>query len=253
MLMDRTVPSRAPTAHDGTTGATRLRSRSVAQPIPAPDCVLVAGATGLIGRELLRLLSARPAVEIHLLLRRPLTEPPPTMVVPHVVDFRTLPPMPPASEAYCALGTTIRAAGSQQAFRAVDLDAVVAVARAAHRAGTRRLAVVSSLGASPHARGFYSRVKGEMEAALSAIGFEQLVIARPSLLVGDRRTIGQPDRPGERLALALARPIAGLLPAGLRPIKAENVARAMLAAMTTDRRPGLRVLDSAELQRLGRA
>lgn len=222
------------------------------EPLAAPDCVLIAGATGLIGRELLRQLSARPAAEIHLLLRRPLAEPPPTMVVPHVVDFRFLPPLPPASEVYCALGTTIRAAGSQDAFRAVDFDAVLAVARAAFLAGTRRLAVVSSLGASPRARGFYSRVKGEMETALSAIGFEQLVIARPSLLIGDRQALGQPGRPGERLALALARPVAALLPPGLRPIKAEVVARAMLVAMTTDRRPGLRVLDSAELQQLGR-
>jgi uncharacterized protein YbjT (DUF2867 family) len=184
-------------------------------------------------------------------VRRPLAAPPPGCTV-HVVDFAALPALPPAEEAYCALGTTIAAAGSQPAFRAVDFDAVLAFARAAQAAGVRRLGVVSALGADARSSNFYSRVKGEAEAALGALGLPSLVIARPSLLDGERSALGQPARRGEALALALAlaRPLAGLIPKAWRPVPAERVARALLAAVA-EGRPGVRVLDSAALQEMG--
>ena len=115
-----------------------------------------------------------------------------------------------------------------------------------------RFAVVSSLGASPRASGFYSRVKGEMEAALAALGFDSLVIARPSLLAGDRAALGQPVRSAERLALRLSAPLRRWLPKGVRPIPAEAVARAVLRALR-EARPGVRVVESAELHTLGAA
>ncbi|MFN9193492.1 MAG: NAD(P)H-binding protein [Pseudomonadota bacterium] len=208
---------------------------------------LLAGATGLVGREIARLW--RGPGPLHLLVRRPLAAPPPGCTV-HVVDFAALPALPPAEEAYCALGTTIAAAGSQPAFRAVDFDAVLAFARAAQAAGVRRLGVVSALGADARSSNFYSRVKGEAEAALGALGLPSLVIARPSLLDGERSALGQPARRGEALALALARPLAGLLPTAGRPVPAERVARALLAAVA-EGRPGVRVLDSAALQEMG--
>jgi uncharacterized protein YbjT (DUF2867 family) len=167
-----------------------------------------------------------------------------------VVDFGALPELPAAREAYCGRGTTIKQAGSQPAFRAVDFDAVLAFARAAQAAGVKRFAVVSSLGASPRASGFYSRVKGEMEAALSALGFDSLVIARPSLLAGDRAALGQPVRGAERLALALTAPFSAWLPKGVRPVPAEIVARGMVAALK-EARPGVRIVESAELHTLG--
>jgi uncharacterized protein YbjT (DUF2867 family) len=201
---------------------------------------LLAGATGLVGREIARLW--RGPGPLHLLVRRPLAAPPPGCTV-HVVDFAALPALPPAEEAYCALGTTIAAAGSQPAFRAVDFDAVLAFARAAQAAGVRRLGVVSALGADARSSNFYSRVKGEAEAALGALGLPSLVIARPSLLDGERSALGQP-------ALALARPLAGLIPKAWRPVPAERVARALLAAVA-EGRPGVRVLDSAALQEMG--
>lgn len=223
-----------------------------------PDSVLVAGATGLIGQQLLLALGrgagVRPST-VHALARRPR----PLAGAGHSagsvdwlqVDFAHLPPLPHAAWAICALGTTIAAAGSQAAFRAVDFDAVLAFARAARAAGVSRLAVVSSLGASPRAGNFYSRVKGEMEAAIAGCGFDSLVIARPSLLAGDRETLGQPRRRGERLALALSAPVAAWIPAAWRPIGADVVARAMVKALT-EGRPGVRTIESAELQRLGR-
>jgi len=211
---------------------------------------LLAGATGLIGHELAKAWDG-PG-RLHLLVRH---KPPAGGLAPplqqvHVVDFGALPSLPAADEAYCCLGTTIKAAGSQAAFRAVDFDAVLAFAHAARRAGVQRFAVVSALGASPHSPTFYNRVKGEMEAALAGLGYDCLVIARPSLLSGDRTALGQRPRAGERLALALASPLSALIPKGWRPIAAATVARAMRRALA-EARPGVRIIESAELQDLG--
>lgn len=214
---------------------------------PCPEDALLAGSTGLVGRELLRLWPG-PG-RLHLLLRRPMAVPP--VAAAHVVDFSALPALPPAAWAFCALGTTIKTAGSQAAFRAVDFDAVLAFARAARVAGVKRFGAVSALGANPCSGNFYSRVKGEAEAALREVGFETLVLARPSLLAGDRESLGQPARPGEKLALALTRPLAGLIPAAWRPIEAATVARALLRAAAGGA-AGVQVLDSAALQRAGR-
>lgn len=212
----------------------------------ARNILLLAGATGLVGRELIA--AAAPAT-VHAFVRRQ-PEAAAGGVRWHQVDFAALPALPAAEVACCALGTTIRAAGSQAAFRAVDHDAVLAFAIAARAAGVKRFAVVSALGANPNSAGFYNRVKGEMETALQRLDFKTLVIARPSLLVGNRDALGQPKRLGERAALLLMRPLTPLIPLAWRPIEARCVARAMLAALR-DATPGLRVLESAELQRLG--
>ncbi len=208
---------------------------------------LLAGATGLVGREFAAQWTG-PG-RLHLLVRRQLA---PAHAVHriHVVDFTALPDLPAADSAYCCLGTTIGAAGSQAAFRAVDFDAVLAFARAARAAGVTRFAVVSALGANPTSTTFYNRVKGEMEAAVSGLGFGSVVVARPSLLTGDRAALDQPPRPGERLALAVTAPLAGLIPKAWRPIAAATVARAMRRALD-EARPGLRIVESGELQVLG--
>lgn len=214
--------------------------------------VLLAGATGLIGRELTALLLAgppRPA--LHALVRRA-----PQAADARVhwlqVDFARLPVLPAAEEAWCCLGTTIRVAGSQAAFRAVDFGAVLAFARHARDARVQRFGVVSALGASRHALGFYSRVKGEMEGAVAQLGFASVVIARPSLLVGDRSALGQPPRPAETLAQRFSAPLAALIPRSVRPIEARVVARGMLEAMR-QRAGGVRIVESGELQQLGSA
>jgi uncharacterized protein YbjT (DUF2867 family) len=209
---------------------------------------LIAGATGLVGRELARHWTG-PG-DLVLLLRQAGKAPAGPRLRPLQVDFTALPALPQAEEAFCCLGTTIKQAGSQAAFRAVDFDAVLDFARAARAAGVRRFGVVSSLGADSRSGSFYSRVKGEAEAALSELGFDSLAIARPSLLAGDRAALGQTARPGERLALALALPLGRLLPAAWRPIQASHVARALLRAVR-EGRPGRRVLGSAEMQSLG--
>jgi uncharacterized protein YbjT (DUF2867 family) len=214
---------------------------------------MLAGASGLIGRELLaRLLQGAPYAKVHVLLRRAVADLPRSRrLVAHEVDFAALPALPAVDDVYIALGTTIKVAGSQAAFRAVDFDAVVATARAARAAGARRLAVVSALGADAKSSVFYNRVKGEMQEAVARLGYESVVIAQPSLLVGDREALGQPARAGEVWATRLLRPFMGLVPASVRPIEARTVAQALSRAML-DAAHGVQLLSSARMQEIGR-
>jgi len=208
--------------------------------------VALAGATGLVGREILRGLLADPSVSaIHVLGRRaPAASHP--KITPHIVDFRSLPALPPVDEVYLALGTTIKVAGSQEAFRAVDFDANLAVAKSALAAGAKRAGLVSAIGASAGSGTFYSRVKGELEDALSALAFDGLVIARPSFLAGDRASLGQPIRRGEGMALAMIRLLGPLVPRGYRPVTATAVAKALLARVPIAL--GCSVVSSGEMQ-----
>ena len=208
--------------------------------------VLLAGATGLVGGELLRGLLADDTVAVvHVLARRPPDLAHPKLRV-QVVDFTALPGLPALDEAYLALGTTIKMAGSQAAFRAVDFDANLAVARAARDAGARRLGLVSAMGADAGARVFYNRVKGELEEAVRGLGFEAVVIARPSLLLGDRAALGQPARTGEHVGSLVAGVLRPLIPARYRPIRALDVARALLSQVP--RAQGEVVLPSDAMQ-----
>lgn len=199
----------------------------------------IAGATGLVGRALRAELPAAIA-----LTRRPL----PGATTVDYARPESFAPLPAPRCIYIALGTTMAQAGSRSAFRAVDFDAVVTVARAAREAGATRCGLVSALGANARSAVFYNRVKGEAEDALLALGFERLVIARPSLLDGERPD--QPRRSGEAWALRLTRPLAGLTPMRWRPIKPERVARALRLALDQPG-PAVQVLESAQLQTLG--
>ena len=209
--------------------------------------VLLAGATGLVGSELLQMLLADDSVAtVHLLGRRaaPVHHP---KLTARVVDFAALPSLPVLDEVYLALGTTIAVAGSQEAFKAVDFEANLAVALAAAAAGARRLGLVSAMGADARSRVFYSRVKGELEDAVATLDLDACVIARPSLLAGDRAALGQPERRGERLGLALATGfLRDWLPASVRPVPAQAVARALLTRVPVAR--GIEALRSADLQ-----
>ncbi|MEP7295607.1 MAG: NAD(P)H-binding protein [Burkholderiales bacterium] len=224
-------------------------------PDTAPRTALLAGATGLIGAELLALLRGSPRYRhTHVLLRRavPGIEAD-ARVTPHLIDFAQLPdalpaPLPAVDDVFIALGTTIKVAGSQAAFRRVDFDHVVATARAGRAAGATRLAVVSALGADSNSGVFYNRVKGDMQAAIAQLGFESVVIAQPSLLIGDRTTLGQPTRAGEIWITRLLSPVMGLVPRGVRPIRAIDVARSLIDAMLAAR-PGVRIKSSGDMQR----
>ncbi len=215
-----------------------------------PRTALLAGATGLVGGALLpMLLAGEHYQQVHVLVRRAA----PDMKADarlqlHRVDFARLPTAFPAvDDVYIALGTTIKTAGSEAAFRQVDLEAVLNTARAARAAGATRLAVVSALGADPASRVFYNRVKGEMQAAVTQLGYTLVVIAQPSLLLGDRAALGQPSRTGEVWAARLLGPLGRLLPNGIRPIAASTVAAALLAAML-EAKPGVLLLKSGDMQ-----
>lgn len=208
--------------------------------------VVLAGATGLVGREILNGLLADASVStVHALVRRPLDIQHPKLTV-HVVAFNALPRLPAVDEAYLALGTTIKVAGSQAVFRAVDFDANLTVARAAKDAGVRHIGVVSAMGANTNSSVFYNRVKGELEEALTALGFEGLVLARPSLLTGNREALGQPSRAWEKLAITCGSLLRPLIRANYRPIDTSRVAYALLKRVPTA--TGVEVLLSGVMQ-----
>ena len=221
--------------------------------VSPPRTALLAGATGLVGRALLAMLVASDQYSaVHVLLRRT----PPDIKASaklkiHQIDFARLPAeFPRVDDVFIALGTTIKVAGSQATFRQVDYDFVVDTARAARAAGATRLAVVSALGANAESRVFYNRVKGEMQDAITQLGYETVVIAQPSMLLGDRESFGQPARSGELWAARLLGPLGRIVPKGVRPIPAHAVAFALLAAILDGKR-GVRVLTSGAMQERG--
>lgn len=209
-----------------------------------PQHILLAGASGLTGEHLLDRLLNEPTVNRVLApSRRPLAE------HPHLEN-----PVGPLSDllpqlqgrvdiAYCCLGTTIKQAGSQEAFRAVDHDLIVAYAARAREMGARHLLVISAVDANPQSSIFYSRVKGETEQVLRAQGWPQLTIARPSLLIGNRSET--------RLAERIAAPLSKLIPGKYHGIEACQLARA-LWRLALEEQDGVRVVESDELRKLGR-
>lgn len=220
---------------------------AVAVVAAAARVALVAGATGLVGREILaRLLADKSYSAVHCVGRR---KPGPVhpKLVAHLSDSLPEFSAPPVDDVFIALGTTLKVAGSQQAFRAVDFDAVVALARSARAAGATRLGIVSAMGADPKSPVFYNRVKGEMEDAVSQLGYDSVVFARPSVLAGDRAALAQASRPGEQLALVAMRLFKPLIPRNYRAIAAADVAAALVNAVQAGQ-PGRRVLLSGELQ-----
>jgi uncharacterized protein YbjT (DUF2867 family) len=207
---------------------------------------LVAGATGLVGREILAAILADDTyVAVHGVGRRALATTHPKLTF-HVVDFAALPALPPIDDVFIALGTTIKIAGSQPAFRAVDFDAVLALAAAARSSGASRLGVVSAMGASEKSLIFYNHVKGEMENAVSRLGYDSLVFARPSMLLGNRESLGQTERSGEKLALIFMK-FGALIPTNYRAIEAVRVARALANAVKATEK-GTRILLSGDMQ-----
>lgn len=204
----------------------------------------VTGCTGLIGGELLKILAAEQ-VETIALARRAFAAPVGVRVVQ--TDFTQLKPASnlTCTHAFSALGTTIKKAGSQDAFRQVDFDAVLASAKLAKESGASVFVVVSALGADSKSGIFYNRVKGQMEEALRGMGFTSVYVMRPSLLLGER----EESRFGEQVGM-LAGAVLGPLMQGplrkYRPIQGKDVARAMfLCAKKAE--PGFHILESDEI------
>src|SRR4051794_37156765 len=218
--------------------------------MPSSRTALVAGGTGLVGSFCVEWLLADAAYgSVITLVRRPPIFSPPKLD-PRVVDFDKVSEMPTTTvdQVFCALGTTIRKAGSQEAFRKVDYEYAVKLAGWAIRAGASQFGVVSSVGADAKSSNFYLRVKGEMEDAVSALPFQSVHIFRPSILMGSRAE----TRPGEAIGIRLARALQFAMVGSLRryrPIDAMTVAAGMVAAATKGS-PGKHVYEHDEIVRM---
>jgi len=203
---------------------------------------MVAGASGLVGERLISVLcESGDYARVYAVTRRPLARDH-ARLANRIVRFEQLEAQlrgMTCTDAYCCLGTTLKDAGSEAAFRQVDFDLVLAFARAAKAAGAQRFVLVSAAGADRGSRSFYLRVKAEAEAAVMAIGFAALDIMQPGLLLGSRRGL----RPLELLAQwtlpALAPLMIGPLQP-LRPVGATILAEAMLGAARSGRRGVMR-------------
>jgi uncharacterized protein YbjT (DUF2867 family) len=202
---------------------------------------LVAGATGLVAQALLRQLDPAAWQEVRALTRRPFPASPP--VTPIIVDYdqpNLRLPLFGVTHLFSCLGTTMKQAGSREAFRRVDYDIPLMIARAAKEAGVQHYLLVSSVGADPRARTFYLRVKAELEQAVTALGFRSVTIVRPSFLEGDRQE--------KRLGEIIAAPLLRLAPERYRPVHVDQVARALLAAASAGR-AGIEFIENPALRR----
>lgn len=206
--------------------------------------LLLVGATGLVGSHVLRQALADPRVGLVVApTRRALPEH--ARLQAPLVDFEQLPEAASwwrADAVICTLGTTLKVAGSREAFRRVDHDYPLRVAQLAQRQGTPTYALNSALGANARARIFYNRVKGELELALGQVGFRSLTHVRPGLIGGQRTE----QRTGERAALIALGALQPLLPRRWRINPAENIARALIDS-ALQAKPGVHVVGSEAL------
>ncbi|MGA2421689.1 MAG: NAD-dependent dehydratase [Candidatus Acidiferrum sp.] len=207
--------------------------------------VLILGATGLVGRNVLAQALAHPAItQVIAPTRRPLTKqdklvnpvaPQLELLLPEVTGWAP-------DAAVCATGTTIKKAGSKEAFRAVDYDLPLSFARRAYQAGTQSFALVSSIGASVDSSFFYAKVKGELERDVREIGFRSLTILQPGIIDGKRDEV----RLAEGLALRLSHFLAPVLPKRFHVNPAPIIARALIDAVA-NAEPGCHFRYSASL------
>lgn len=210
------------------------------------------GATGLVGRLTLSLLAHDDRWESVVTLTRRSIDPVSPSHRPHVVDFDALAEKASlfaCDDLFCALGTTMKQAGSQDAFRRVDFDYVVRSAELAKAGGAHQMLLVSAYGASASSRVFYNRVKGEAEDVVQDMGFEAVHLLRPSLLTGDRRE----ERAGEQIGEAVLKVVSPLLLGplrALRPTPAVAVARTLIR-VAADAQPGTHVYDPVTIRQLG--
>lgn len=210
---------------------------------PQPLRLLLLGATGAVGREVLAHALAEPRVGLVIAPTRRALASHERLHNP-VTDFTPLDAAAPwwqADAVVCALGTTIKVAGSQAAFAAVDRDLVIETARLARQAGATRLALNSSLGASAQGN-FYLCTKAQAEEGVRALGYPSLTIVRPSLIAAERATV----RPGEAAGLWVARALGPLIPRRYRPVPAARIAGALIDAALQGP-PGEHVIESDQL------
>jgi uncharacterized protein YbjT (DUF2867 family) len=202
---------------------------------------LIVGSTGLVGGHLLQeLLTSEHFSEVESWIRKPTGTVHPKLKE-RIVDFDRLDRMEvtPATHVFCCLGTTIKKAKSQEAFRRVDYRYVAELAALAMRSGSKVFTVVSSVGADPKSGNFYLRTKGEMEEAVKQSGVPVVVILRPSMLMGERKEF----RLGEQVGKWVMKAVHPLLLGSLRKYRGvggADVARVMIR-LSLESAPGVRI------------
>lgn len=206
---------------------------------------LILGGTGMVGQQLVSQALASSQVARIIAPTRKNLKPHNKLSNP-IMDYNKLPNSAEwwrADAVLCALGTTIKQAGSKQQFRHVDYQYVMQSAQLARSVGTSCFVLNSSLGADASASNFYLKVKGELERDLSELGFQSLTIIRPSLLdAGQRPEV----RLGEQIGLWFSKRLSIIIPKRYLPISTENVAHAMLSA-AIEAKPGLHIIESEHL------
>ena len=204
---------------------------------------LVYGATGLIGLELTNQLLNHPGYgKVRILLRKKI-DLEHKKLEQFVYDFeQPEPDLVQGDHIFCALGTTIKNAGSKARFRQIDHDFVIETAKYAHQNGATLFSLVSAIGADENSRFFYNKVKGMLEKELSTIAFESLHIARPSLLLGKRNEY----RFLESISQKLMPLFSGLTPKRMRAIRGVDVAKAMILYANSSK-PGKHIISNEQL------
>ncbi len=215
--------------------------------------LLLAGATGLVGSSLLHLLKNDRSFEkvIVLTRREILAIKELSHIEQQIIDFNNLEKYAEiiaAETVVCALGSTIKKAGSKENFRQVDYQLPLDIAQHALRNGAGNYLLVSAIGADAHSKVFYNRVKGELERDLQQLSFSGIHILRPSLLLGERDEF----RLGEELGKILVKPLSFLIPPKYRPIHAESVAKKMLD-IARDPAAGIHLYEGKQLLHLPHA
>lgn len=210
---------------------------------------IIAGATGLIGKQLLfNLIESKAYDKIIVLVRKEIPFQS-TKLVQVVIDFDNLPLIADnlkADDVFCCLGTTIRKAGSQEAFKKVDYDYCLNLAKETHINGSKNFFLVSALGANSKSKIFYNQVKGELEEAISKVGFNSFYIFRPSLLLGNRNEF----RLGEKIMQIIMKPISKLMFGSMKKfaaIESKQVAKAKYLLASTNNKKGTQIISNKQM------
>jgi uncharacterized protein YbjT (DUF2867 family) len=212
---------------------------------------LLVGASGLVGGHCLQFLLEEPSyMSVVALVRKPLSISHPKLVQ-HLVEFselETFGQLMYADDVYCCLGTTIKKAGTQEAFRKVDFDYPIKIAALTQHCGANQFLIVTSLGADPHSRIFYNRVKGEVEEAIRKISFTTINIFCPSLLLGERTEHRTGEKAGAFIMSGLKYALAGPLKK-YRAIQARDVTKGMVQVAQKNLK-GVNIFDSKQIQEI---
>lgn len=225
--------------------------KSIEKSLSPPDICLF-GGTGLVGHETLnQLTQICPELKILSVSRRSVNQDPKNFDECIIQDFannleKSMPPLSPSTTIIWALGSTIKQAGSRERFRDIDYKLAIQAAKFAKKQGVRTFILVSAAGASPHSKFFYNRVKGDLEQELITLGFDNLAVLRPSLILGSRSE----SRPGETLGKIFLEPIRHLFTgplSGLRPVHYTEIAKTIVT-LVHEQKSGTFFINSKEIR-----